>query len=847
MPNLPPSQSFPFPGLTESEASKRLLEHGCNELLKAKSEGFLARSLKVVKEPMILLLLATGSIYFAMGDLTESIMLGLSIFVVIGISLYQERKSEKALAALRELSSPRALVIRDGKETRMQASALVPGDLVVLNEGDRVPADGILLQASNLSIDESLLTGESFPASKLAASDQIADAQRVFSSTLVVTGTAYFRVTHTGMQTEVGKIGKSLLEVEPAELNLTKEIRQMVRLFAWSGGIVCIAIVIIYGFMSGAWTQALLIGLSTQLSLLPEEFPVVLTIFLAMGAWRLSRINVLIRKPSSIERIGAITALCVDKTGTLTENRMTVAALGRNAIISDLTTDTNINLNPDLQEILEVAALASKRDPFDPMERAIWRTLNQSQWGQKRLHTDWQLVHEYPLSHQLLAMTIVWKTETSQFVATKGAPEAVADLCRLNPSQRNDFIKMASEMAARGLRVLGIAKAQVQNADLPADQSGFNYSCLGLIGFEDPLRKEVPNAVQLCRTAGIRVIMMTGDYPQTALIIASKAGLDTSAPTLTGQDLQKLNDSELTEKLKNTHVFARMVPEQKLRIVKNLKLLGHVVAMTGDGVNDAPSLKQADVGIAMGKRGTDVAREASDIVLLDDNFASIVSGVERGRMIFSNIRKAMSYIVSIHVPIAGLAILPVILNWPLMLLPIHIVFLELIIDPACSLMFESLPAQKGVMKVPPRSLKTRLFSSRDLIRSFLQGLFVLATISVVLWYEIGVVHDEPERARAFAFSILVMCNLGLIFADMSGGSLHQLFEIFKKLSNALILAGVLSILAIVTQVEAISTLFHFGTLNLTELAVASLIALCVFIIINLWNWSVGSRAYKASR
>lgn len=835
-----------YPHLTDTQAADLLIQNGRNELPQAKKESFWIRSSKMAREPMLILLVAAAGIYLVMGDLGEGLMLGASVFLIVGISIYQEHKSEKALAALRELSSPRALVIRSGVEKRIAATELVPGDLVILHEGDRIPADGIVLQATNLSIDESLLTGESFPVRKSATQteirenefDELDNSFKALSSTLVVSGTGFVRVIKTGVRTEVGKIGESLQEIEPEELNLTKEIRQMVRLFAWGGAIICVAIVLLYGLSRGEWLEAFLVGLATQMALLPEEFPVVLTIFLAMGAWRLSKVQVLIRKAGSIERLGAVTILCVDKTGTLTKNQMSVAGLhnGTNSVL--INASSADKLSEEFHEVAEFGVLASHRDPFDPMEKAIRRMVEEGKWGKDHIHKDWELVRDYPLSDKLFAMSCVWKApgENSYIIAAKGAPEAIAELCHFDQTKASLVLDAAKEMAKQGLRVLGVARASFTKKQLPSDQHDFNFNWVGLIGLEDPLRPEVPAAVKLCRDAGIRIIMMTGDYPETALKIADRAGIDTLNSLITGTELNSLSDQELSERLKTAHIFARMIPEQKLRIVKLLKNLGHVVAMTGDGVNDAPSLKWADIGIAMGARGTDVAREASDIVLLDDNFKSIVSGIERGRLIFSNIRKAMSYIVSIHVPIAGLSILPVLLGWPLILFPVHIVFLELIIDPACSLLFESQEADDGMMNSPPRSLEARLFSGKDIVRSFLQGILILGGVTLALWYYAQIKQHHPDQARAFAFIVLTMSNIGLIFANMSGGSLRQIKALFSKTSNKLIVIAVTLCLLLLTQIEKISSLFHFGHLEPHEFGISLGISLFVFIFICTWNY-----------
>jgi P-type Ca2+ transporter type 2C len=841
------NSDLPFSGLTDAQAVARRIHFGPNELPQSKRESFWLRSYKLLKEPMLLLLIAAAIIYMVMGDLGESILLLASVFVVVGISLYQDRKAENALAALKELSSPRALVIRDGSEKRIAATDLVPGDLIVLHEGDRVPGDGVILQTSHLRVDESLLTGESFSIRKSQQPNEVSEdpfdtvksQSKVFSSTLVVGGTAYVRILKTGIHTEVGKIGKTLQESGPEGLSLNREIRQMVRIFAWIGAFICSVIILLYGLTHGEWMQAVLIGLATEMALLPEEFPVILTIFLAMGAWRLSKVQVLIRRPSAIERLGSVTVLCVDKTGTLTENRMTVAQLNNSRVSIEVDSKSAEMLPEEFHEAAEFGVLASHRDPFDPMEKAIRRLVESGGWGREHLHDDWQPIKDYPLSEKLLAMSCVWKDPRSDsyIIAAKGAPEAVIDLCHMDQNQTQSILEAVRNMARQGLRVLGVARASFFKAQLPHDQHEFAFQWVGLIGLQDPLRAGVAEAVQLCRGAGIRVIMMTGDYPETALKIAAQAGLETANSLMTGTELASLPDHALHERLRTAHIFARMVPDQKLRIVKALKELGHVVAMTGDGVNDAPSLKWADVGIAMGARGTDVARESSDIVLLDDNFSSIVLGIQRGRLIFDNIKKAMSYIVSIHVPIAGLSLVPVLFNWPLILFPIHIVFLELIIDPACSLMFESQEAEGGLMGQPPRPLTARLFTMGDVLQSVLQGLFIFGLAAATYLNH----SEDPSRARTLAFMVLTLSNTGLIFADMSGGSIRQLSLLFKRKSNAWIVLTIILVLVGITQLPKVRSLFHFGQISGPEFFVAMVSAFCASIFLGIWNRAAKKR------
>ena len=830
-------------GLSEKEASLRQEQWGVNELPQEKKDPFWKKSTQLLKEPMILLLVAAATIYLFVGDIAEGLLLVLSVLVVVGISLYQERKSENALAALREISSPRALVIRDGVEKRIPAKMLVPDDIISLHEGDRVPADALIVDAVNLSADESLLSGESLPVRKapwagpFPATPLDVDGRfKIFSSTLIVSGTAVAKVLWTGSQTEVGKIGQSLQSTGPEELSLNKEIRQIVKLFAWAGAVLCGLLVVIFGLTRGDWVHAMLMGLATEMALLPEEFPVILTIFLAMGAWRLSKLQVLVRQPRAIERLGAISILCVDKTGTLTKNQMTVVHLHNGKSHVQISPRSAGLLAEEYHELVEYGVLASHIDPFDPMEKAIRRLVEEELWGQEHLHRDWDLVRDYPLSDQRLAMSCVWRKngETASYViATKGAPEAVMDLCHFSETQKNEAGLAVKQMAQSGLRVLAVAKASFPKTDLPADQHDFNFQWIGLLGLEDPLRPEVPEALRRCQGAGVRVVMMTGDYPETARKIGERAGLDISQPVLTGADIETLSEEELGRRLPNTTIFARVVPAQKLRIVKAFKGRGHVVAMTGDGVNDAPSLKWADVGIAMGARGTDVAREAADIVLLDDNFASIVAGIERGRIIFNNIKKAMSYIAAVHLPIAGLALLPVLLGWPLILLPAHIVFLELIIDPACSLLFESQGQSTTTMQSPPRSLQSRLFTLKDLLGSLFQGGLVLLTTACTFGAFLG---EDPDglRARTMTFIILVLSNLGLIFANITDGFFSEFKRLFREPVNLSIVFGLLLVLLAGIQIRPFNEIFKLCALDARDFAVALIISATVFVAVSLW-------------
>ncbi len=764
-------------GLSEAEAKRRLQEGGYNELPSTKPRSFFSIAFGVVREPMFLFLIVGGVIYLFLGDVREAGMLLFFVFVVMGITLYQERKTERALEALRDLSSPRALVIRDGLQKRIPGREVVPGDIIVLAEGDRVPADAVLLSCTNLSIDESLLTGESVPVRKTACGPEADSRQMerpggedlpfVYSGTLAVRGFGIAKARATGMETEIGRIGRALKTIEPEETPLRKETGGLVRSFAMLGLLLCLIVVVLYGFTRGNWLNGFLAGITLAMAMLPEEFPVVLTVFLALGAWRISKQRVLTRRVPAIESLGSATVLCVDKTGTLTMNRMSVRKLFSGGKFLDVE-DGPAGLPEEFHQVVEFGILASQAEPFDPMESALKALGGYALSGTEHIHNNWTLVQEYPLSERLLTMSLVWKSPDSRdfVIASKGAPESIADICHLSGREKKKLGEDVDAMAREGLRVIGVARADFRRNDLPPGQHDFDFRFLGLVGLADPVRPGVKEAISECRKARIRVIMITGDYPATALNIARQIGLRDPEETITGPEMDRMDDLQLQERIRTATIFARVVPEQKLRIVNALKANGEVVAMTGDGVNDAAALKSAHIGIAMGGRGTDVARESSDLVLLDDDFSSIVQAVKMGRRIFGNLKKAMSYILAVHIPIAGMSLLPVVFNWPLVLLPVHIVFLELIIDPACSVVFEAEPEETGVMSRPPRPMGEPLFGRRVVLFSLLQGISVLAIVLAVFLAALYTGQGESE-SRALAFTTLIIANLGLILTNRS--------------------------------------------------------------------------------
>jgi Ca2+-transporting ATPase len=763
------------------------------------------------------------------------------------------------LDALRDLTSPRALVIRDGERKRIAGREVVRGDVIILAEGDRVPADARLLSTQDLQADESLLTGESVPVRKREAPGNKETTARpggddlpfVYSGSLIVRGTGEAEVMATGPRSEIGKIGQSLGELEIVAPHLQAQTRKLVGIFALVGAAVSLLVVVLYGTLRGGWLDAILAGIAVGMSMLPEEFPVVLAVFMAMGAWRISQARVLTRRATAIEALGSATVLCTDKTGTLTENRMTIAELRlADGSVTSVQGAREV-LPPSFQGLVAVGTLASAPEPFDPMEKAFHALAGNGALvspGQTRPAAA--LVKTYPLRADCLAMSQVWKggIDHEPFdIAAKGAPEAIADLCRLDAGARSTITKAVDDMAAAGLRVLGVARASFAGKSLPKTQQGFDFSFVGLVGLSDPLRASVPEAIRECRAAGIRVVMITGDYPTTAQAVADAAGLK-SVDIISGDQLASLSDADLAKRVRTATIFARIMPEQKLRIVEALKANGEVVAMTGDGVNDAPSLKAANIGVAMGGRGTDVAREAASIVLLDDDFGSIVTTVRLGRRIYDNLRKAMSFIFAVHVPIAGLALLPLLFGLPILLGPMHIAFLEMVIDPVCSLVFEAETEEDDVMRRPPRDPAEPLFSRSMIVWSLLQGVLAFGLVAAI--FVVALNRGMPvDEVRALTFFALVMSIVALILVNRSTSA--SILKAIRRPNRALaiVLPLVVLMLAATLLIPFISTLFRFGPLHADDLILtvgAGVIVLVLLEVLKpLWRMAFDRRKTDA--
>ena len=788
-------------GLTTDAAVNQLRIDGPNQLGAAQTRTWLGILLEVVREPMFGLLLAAGTLYFVMGDAHEGLMLMGFVLIIMTVTIVQERRTERVLETLRDLASPRALVVRDGREQRIAGTEVVRGDLLILSEGDRVAADAEVLQAHELAIDESLLTGESGWVPKLEVGIS------VYAGTLVVRGQGLARVTVTGAATRFGQIGESLATISLEPSPLRRQIEQLTIRLAWIGAGLSVLLAVAYAWRSGSWLDGVLSGITLAMALLPQEFPVILIIFFALGARRIARQGMLTRRLNALETLGKTTVLCVDKTGTLTENQMRLAALYADGRTWFLDSTDKPSLPEAFHPLVEYAVLSCEQAPHDPMELAILRLAASDPQVAQHIHSDWALVREYELSPELMAMTHLWRRGDSahDVVAAKGAPEAIAALCHLSPQALIELNIAAEQLAAQGMRVLGVARARHPvSQPWPEIQHDFDYEWVGLLGLVDPVRASVPAAIAECRQAGIRVVMITGDHPVTAQAIARQVGIAAD------------------------DVYARVTPQQKLAIVQQFKSDGAVVAMTGDGVNDAPALKAAHIGIAMGQRGTDVAREAASLVLMHDDFSAIVAAIRSGRLITRNLQQALRYTITVHVPIILLSMLPVLLGLPLLLLPVHIAFMELVFNPTCSLVFEAEPATKDLMREPPVPISESLISLRGLLRALLTG--VLIGVGLML-FDVWLVSDEVSvgQVRAAVFTAMVSANLGAVLLYRR----EWLLTRFSVVGWWTLLLALVSLLLVVC-VPSVATLFAFEALSVQRWAaivVSALILVAAYRII----------------
>ena len=801
-------------GLSEREAALLLSKFGLNELPAEKKGSLFDSAVKVVREPMILLLILAGVISFVLAERVDGMLLISTVFIIIGISLFQERRTETALSALRSLSAPQALVIRSGKRIRIPTKEVVPGDLIQLLEGDRVPADAEIIDLKYLVLDESLLTGESVPVTK-----NLGD--QVFTGTLVVRGHGIAIVRTTGKSTELGRIGSSLSGMKEQLTRLQLSISRIVKGIGIGALLTVTFVIAVYGVTRGNWLEGALAGIAVAMALIPEELPVILTIFMTLGAWRMTKVGVIVRRTATIEALGSVTVLCVDKTGTLTKNEMKIEEL---KLLNGDTWNASSAINPEFEELISIGSLATPTVAFDPMDLAF-KTLETS----NRL-ASYKSLSEIPLSKERLIYTHVWQKENRVIVAAKGAPEHIARICGLNETQLNSFHDLVATSASHGFRVIAVAKMELSESEFRSkkiDEIGLQF--LGFSLLRDPIRDGVPDAINLCRAAGIRTIMITGDHPATAIAVANEIGIPSSS-FMTGEILSQASDSDLRKKVKSVSIFARVTHDHKLRLINALKTNGEIVGMTGDGINDAPALRAADIGIAMGGRGTDVAREASDMIITDDNFVSIVSGIKRGRTIFSNIKKAIIYVIAIHVPIFGMAIIPI-LNplWPLVFLPALIAFHEIVIDPAASIVYEVEQSDPEIMNQKPRAATASLISRLDFLYSVLQGLSVFALVAIIYFVSLGN-GSSDNRVRSLTFGTLLISNVILIMINRSRDlTIYRTVFKIKNVAAPWIALLAISILLILINVRVFREAFDLELLAISDyliLAGLSYLSLC---------------------
>jgi Ca2+-transporting ATPase len=791
-------------GLDDAEAKRRLAADGPNALPAPRSRGLVLFFLEVLEEPIFLLLIGAAALYIALGDTAEGLLLAGCAGVSVALVAVQSWRSERVLTALRAITAPHARVVRAGTPMRIPAAEIVVGDLVVLAAGDRVPADGIVRQGAGLQVDESALTGESIPVRKIAAAAGEArrsappggdDTPFVFSGTLVLAGEGLSEVTATGARSRIGEIGAALNATRWPRTPLQDALARLARRLAAVAFALAALLALLHFARIGDALEAALAGITLAMSAMPEELPMVLAIFLAVGAWRLSRGGVLARQPSAVLALGATTVLCVDKTGTITENRI---VLERLATLETSASAADAARDPRYAPLAAAALRASHPQGGDPMDRATLAL------GTAAGET---MLHEYPLTAEQPRVAFAWRSPTTVIVATKGAPEAIARLCRLDEATHARMIAQVEALAAEGLRVLAVAVAETSAP--PERLEDLDFAFLGLLGFGDPVRTSAAASVALCHAAGIDVVMITGDYPATARAIARAAGIPAEGRIVTGAEIGHLDEAGLAAATDGVKIFARIEPSQKLRVVQALQARAQVVAMTGDGVNDAPALRAAHVGIAMGTRGTDVAREAAGLVVLNDDLGSIAAAIRLGRRIVDNLRKVMVFIVAVHVPLIGLALLPLLLGWPLMLSPVHVIFLELVIDPTCALVFETQAEEPGAMKRPPRSAGRSVVSPLTAAMGLAQGAALLGCVLAIYggWLSAGA---PVELARALAFVALVAGTLALSLVNLSWERGALSVDVLKRPSFAIAAALTLAVLALLFAWPTARAMFGFA-------------------------------------
>lgn len=829
-------EKLPFNGLGDDQIQKSKEAYGANLLFRKEKGTLIYQLAEIIKEPMLILLLTASTLYFLLSRWEDGFLLLVAVSIVASISFYQNIKSERALEKLRRLTEPEVQVVRNGELTSIPIEDLVVADVFWAEEGQVFPADAKLLKAIDLLVDESILTGESFAVSKL-------ENESVLAGTTLITGSAWCQVSAIGLKTELGKLGKSMQEIIQESTPLQKQVSRFVRQMTLVGFVAFFAIWGINFWESGDWINALLFGLTIAMAMIPEEIPVAFSSFMALGAAKLSSLGILTRQPQTVESLGAATVICVDKTGTITQDKMELQMLYP-AKTKRLIALKKFRepLDDAAIELLFYSRLSSEIKPFDEMEKAIHdQVLIQIPDFN---YANLEMVHEYPLSGKPPLMTHVFKRDKGEIlVSAKGAIESLLDNSQMDPLMKSEIQTVAKNLSASGLRVLAVGKvSNYSNVDWPISQLDFLWEFLGLIGLSNPPKANARDVIKEFYRAGIQVKMITGDFPETAMAIAREVEMEGANQMITGSEILAMPDSVLMEKVRSISVFARMFPEAKLRIINALKALGEVVAMTGDGVNDGPALKAADIGVAMGRRGTEIAKQAASLVLVKDDLAAMVLAISHGRKIYFNLKKAISYIVSIHIPIILTVTIPLIFQWKLsnIFSPIHVVFLELVMGPTCSIAFENEPADKNLMSQKPRNATESFLNFKELAVSIFQGLAISLAVLAVYFWNMNAGHPI-EYVRTSAFSTLVFSN---IFLTLTNRSFTQsIFQTLFRPNRLLWIMLLITTLILFASLffQPVQRLFSFKPLHYSQIGV-SLIASILGVF-----WIEGFKAWKRAR
>jgi Ca2+-transporting ATPase len=812
-----PSSNRGITGLTDKEVIAARTLYGSNVQETENKGGFIHALKDVLKEPMFILLAVASTIYFITGNTSDGIFMASAIVIVSAISLYQDSRSRNALAALKLLTQPHSKVIRNSETVEIGSEEIVVGDLMVIEEGTAVPADGFIIQSNDFSINESILTGESLAVLKSASdNDNI-----VYQGTSVSGGLAVCKVTQIGRETRLGKIGRSLDAISEEKTPLQVQIADFIKKMTIAGVVIFLIVWGINYFKSGDIFDSLLKALTLAMSILPEEIPVAFTTFMALGAWRLMKMGVIVKQTKTVESLGSATVICVDKTGTITENKMSLVKIFE--LGSQKISDPNSDLTDAEKELIGTAMWASEPIPFDPMETALHNKYAELVKSDER--AGYKMIHEYPLSGRPPMMTHLFEDKAGhRIIAAKGAPEAIINVSSLSADEKTKTAAAMHEFTASGYRVLAVAETKHDGNDFPDQQQQFDFSFKGLVAFYDPPKKNISSVFEVFDKAGITVKIITGDNEATARTIATQVNFKGADKSLDGEVVQSMPDKELAESVKQVNIFTRMFPEAKLRVIEALKANGEVVAMTGDGVNDGPALKSAHIGIAMGKKGTEIAKQASSIILTDDDLAKMVDAIAMGRRIYNNLKKAIQYIISIHIPIILTVFIPLALGWvyPNIFTPVHVIFLELIMGPTCSIIYENEPIEKNIMLQKPRLFASTFFNWRELTTSIIQGLVI--TMGTVFIYQYAMRQGSSENiTRTMVFLTLISAN---IFLTLVNRSFYFSIVTTSRYKNNLVPVIILTtvvLTALLLFVAPLSKIFQFERLDVTQLLMSIVI------------------------